>query len=285
MSFPELRDAFAACEAINRAHGKSYFFATRFFDAARRDATHALYAFFRVPDDIVDVGEPSQAAVRLGEWERRWHEALAAEGSEDPVLHAAAHVFRTYDIPPRLAEEFLSAMRDDLTKTRYETYEELRAYMHGSAAAVGLMMTHVIGFDGPQAFPHAIALGEAMQLTNFVRDVGEDLRDRGRVYLPQEDLRAAGATDADLARGQVTPAIVQLLRAQIARSRDLYRLAEPGMAMLHPRGRYAVRLASRLYEAILVEIERNGYDVFSRRARTSSMTKLRLAFDALIPRT
>jgi len=280
-SSPTLDDAFAACKAIAAAHGKSYFFATRFFDADRRNATHALYAFFRVPDDIVDLGPASDAAARLDAWERRWMTALENGASDDPVLHATAHVFRTYRIPPQLAADFLAAMRTDLTKTRYADYAELRAYMYGSACVVGLMMSHVIGFSGPEALPHARALGEAMQLTNFIRDVGEDARERGRIYLPQDEMARFGVTDADILSGTVSPNVIALLRMQIERSRALYKEAEPGIAMLHPRGRYAVRLASRLYEAIMDEIERNGYDVFTRRARTSTLRKITIAISAL----
>jgi phytoene synthase len=153
--------------------------------------------------------------------------------------------------------------------------------MYGSAAAVGLMMSHVIGFAGPEALPRAVALGEAMQLTNFIRDVGEDVRERGRIYLPLEDLAQFGVREEDIIAQRMTPQMTELLRFETARARALYAQAEPGVAMLDRRGRFAVRAASRLYAAILDEVERNGHDVFSRRARTTTFRKLRIVLAAL----
>ncbi len=303
---------FLACRLVERRHGSSYFLATRFFPKDLQQAVWALYAFFRLPDEIVDqpdvaeveglaLPEGATAADRLMTWREWWLAAYVAEsgkvggGEEEermgkerkdlgthPVLRATAVVFHRYGIDPQLAEDFLVAMVLDTWKSRYETYDELRQYMAGSAAAVGLMMTKVIGYSSPTALSHAAALGEAMQLTNFIRDIGEDIRERGRIYLPLEDLRRFGVSEKDVAEQRLTVEMVKLLKFEIDRARALYAEAEPGIDLLDRRGRTAVRLAARLYAAILDKVEMNAYDVFSQRARTSKWDKFKIVSQVLI---
>lgn len=283
-SVPALAGDFAACRALHRHHGKSYFYATRFLPQTKRDATHALYAFFRVPDEIVDNPEPTDLATvlqQLNAFREEWRRALAGKSSENPVIRATAATFEAYAIPPQYAEDFLATMIQDVTVSRYATYTDLERYMYGSAAVVGLMMSHVVGFRDVCALPYAEKLGYAMQLTNFLRDVGEDYQQRGRVYLPQDEMQRFGVTDANIAAGLVTDEFRALMEFQIARARALYAEAEPGITLLHRDGQVAVSVASRLYAAILRKIERQHYDVFSKRARTSLPEKMWLSARAI----
>lgn len=278
--------ALKACRALHKKQGKSYYFAAMFFPKPMREATYALYAFFRVADEVVDAPgiDPGQALVRLDGFRKAWHEAYATKQAEDPVLYAAQEVFHQYDIPLAYADVFLEAMAQDLSKARYATYAELERYMYGSAAVVGLMMTRVIGTDGSaweDVAEPAKKLGEAMQLTNFLRDVKEDMEDRGRVYLPQDELAAAGLADGDLARHVHDRRWEQFMRTQVARADRLYAEAEPGIRRLHPSGRFAVRLASRLYQQILRKIEGQAYDIFTSRAKTSTAEKIAIAWKSL----
>lgn len=269
----------ASCQQIMRRHGVSYAFATRWFPKHMREATAVLYAFFRVPDDFVDaVGATDgerEAALRA--WCVAWQQAQTAE-SHHPVLRAARAVFAQYHIPSHFGDDFLAAMIQDVTVTRYATYAALERYMYGSAAVVGIMMSYVIGYRNSATLEKAKALGEAMQLTNFLRDIDEDYAGRGRIYLPQEDLARFGVTEDDIRCRRCTTAFVALMQFEIARARRLYALAESGIDELAPEGRFAVRLASRLYAAILTKIEHAEYDVFRGRVRTSRWEKILIAF-------
>lgn len=268
------------CTQLMRKHGVSYAFATRWFPRPLQEATAVLYAFFRVPDDLVDEAHANDAGREqaLNAWRDAWQRTRAGEPSEHPVLRATYDVFHAYRIPFALGDDFLAAMAQDLFVTRYETYADLERYMYGSAAVVGIMMSYVIGFKNEETLKKARALGEAMQLTNFLRDIREDFDSRGRVYLPQEDLRHFGVTEDILRAHRVTPEFTELMRFEIDRARALYVQAETGIDELAPQGRFAVRLASRLYAAILTKIEDAQYDVFSQRVRTSFIEKLLLTY-------
>lgn len=278
------------CRQIEKRFGTSYYLATRFLPREKRYATYALYAFFRLPDEIVDTEQglsAQQKRQKLSEFRLEWERAFK-ENTEPahPVLRATLWAHKRYGIPYEYSGIFLDAMEMDIDTARYATYKDLVKYMYGSASAVGLMMSYVIGFrGGEQTLSKARALGEAMQLTNFLRDIGEDYRDRARIYIPEEDLAKFGLADDDVKNAlQSGPSekIIRLLKFEIERARGLYRGADEGIPFLHRDGRYAVRLASRLYEAILSEIENNQYDVFRKRARTSALRKLRIAVEALL---
>ena len=277
---PAERADFAACQAIHAKHGKSYYFATRFFPEAQRLATFALYAFFRIPDDIVDQTEANNSAAAktaLLNWKQAWEQAYQTGQSDHPVLRATAKTFHTYQIPFSYSEAFLGAMVQDTEKSRYATYQELEHYMYGSAVVVGLMMTHVIGFSSEEALPRAQELGEAMQLTNFLRDIREDLEQRNRIYLPEEDLQRFGVTEEDLREHRMTDRMIALLRFEIDRCDRLYTQSARGIPLLHPSGRKAVAIASRLYQEILRKIEGQSYNIFRKRARTSTFEKALLS--------
>jgi phytoene synthase len=190
------------------------------------------------------------------------------------VLAAWADAARRHAVPVAYMEDFLAAMAMDLTVREYATFAHLERYMWGSASVVGLMMCHVVGASDPRAVPHAASLGLAMQLTNFLRDVGEDWRVRGRIYLPLEDLHRYGVAATDIAEARVTDRFRELMRFEIDRARTLYADADMGMEYLPPEARLPIRLARLLYARILDKIEQNDFDVFTRRAQVPTWEKL-----------
>jgi phytoene synthase len=249
---PAMRRSYETCRRLNAAHGKSYYLATFLLPAAKRPSVHALYGYARATDDIVDDLDPTSTAEdrarRLRDWSQRTLQDVRAGHSEDPLLRAFVETVRRWRIPVEHIEAFLDSMRRDLTATRYATFDDLMRYMYGSAAVIGLQMLPVLGHPGiPAAVvePYARDLGIAFQLSNFLRDVGEDLR-RGRIYLPVEDFARFGVDPDELAGGQVTPSWREMLADQIARCRRFYRNAAPGVRLLDPTSRECIRTATRL---------------------------------------
>lgn len=288
---PALRAAYATCRRLNARHGRTYFLATRLLPADRRPAVHALYGFARRADDIVDDlaadAGPGDRARALLAFEQRLAEGLTHGTADEPVIRALVHTASVYGIEHRHFTDFMASMRSDLTVTGYASWEELGGYTHGSAAVIGLQMLPVLGTVAPreEAAPYAAGLGVAFQLTNFLRDVGEDL-DRGRVYLPA-DLLAAHGVDRELllhsrATGLHDPRITSALRAAAAHNREIYRRALPGIALLAPESRPCIRTASVLYGGILDAIEADGYAVLHRRAVVSRARRATVALDGLV---
>jgi 15-cis-phytoene synthase len=289
---PRLREAYKLCRDLHARHGRTYFLATRLLPPGRRPAVHALYGFARRADDIVDSLDPKatprQRQAALAHFEAGLHRGLSTGRSTEPVVRALADTAARYAIDHRHFRDFLSSMRADLTVTDYATYDDLRAYMHGSAAVIGLQMLPVLGTVAPreQAAPHAAALGIAFQLTNFLRDVGEDL-DRGRVYLPR-DLLAVHGADRELLMwsrrtGRTDPRITAAVKAAEDLTRGVYREAEPGIAMLDPVARPCIRTAFLLYRGILDAIAEDGYAVVHRRAAVTRTRRAAVAA-AFLPR-
>ncbi|MGQ0838651.1 phytoene/squalene synthase family protein [Actinokineospora sp.] len=278
---PELRAAYAACLRINARHGRTYFLATRLLPPARRPAVHALYGFARLADEIVDNPGPDPESA-LDELELALKDALRGGPAAHPVLAALADTVDRYAIGAELFDAFLRSMRMDLTVADYATFADLGEYTHGSAGVIGLMMLPVLGTVGPRAGaePYARALGEAFQLTNFLRDVGEDL-DRGRVYLPVDQLAAFGVDRARLTHARATgapdPAVRRAVAHLVAHARSVYRAAEPGIALLDPVARPCVAAAATLYGGILDEIAAADYSVLTRRAVVSGGRRLAVA--------
>jgi len=277
---PHLRASYETCRRLNAEHGKSYYLATLLLPVHKRPHVHALYGFARHADDFVD-SLTAPDPERLVTWGDEFLAAMADGGSQDAVAAAASHTLRTFDIPMAHIDSFLHSMRQDITVTSYATYADLREYMYGSAAVIGLQMVPVLGILDVRAFHHAELLGEAFQLTNFIRDVAEDLV-RGRVYLPQEDLDRFGVTRADLAPGPVADSVRELIRFEVARARGLYARAAPGIDLLDPTSRDCVRTAFDLYGGILDEVERAGFDVLNRRVAVSLPRRLRTAAPRLV---
>ncbi|MEJ5253342.1 MAG: phytoene/squalene synthase family protein [Chthonomonadetes bacterium] len=275
-----MNEDYRYCQAVQKRYSTSYYFATRFFPLALRPHVHALYAFVRVPDQWVDhpAGKTPEQTFRLiDHYELDLRRALRGEWVASPVLRAFAQTVREFDIPLRYTADFLNAMRQDLRLHRYQTFSHLQQHMWGSAGVVGAMMLCLFRCHNDTLLPYAVRMGEAMQMTNFLRDVGEDWR-RGRLYLPLEDLQRFGVTEGDIACGRLEEKVVELLRFEIERTRTLYREAEVGVHLLPREYRYPVLLGARLYAQILRRIETNGYDVFRRRARTSTAEKIWIAW-------
>jgi len=276
----QLDAAYAVCRSIAAEHGKSYFLATRLLTPDRRSAVHALYAAARVADDIVDVGADEPGRDPEGElltWSRAALDEVGEGWSDDPVRLALVHTYRRYDIPMEHLVDFLAAMTSDLDVTGYADLDALDRYMWGSASVIGLQVLPVLGtapgVAREEAAPHAIALGEAFQLTNFLRDVAEDV-DRGRVYLPEDMMAAHGVTREQLAAREHTPGFTALMREMVDVTRRRYDDAALGTPMLARESRDCVRAATDLYGGILTEIERAGYRVLDGRVRVSKPRRL-----------
>ncbi|MGL5862205.1 MAG: isopentenyl-diphosphate Delta-isomerase [Phycicoccus sp.] len=277
-----LEAGYARCAEITREHGTTYYWGARLLPAESRRHVHACYTLARLADDIVDLAGPEpgpEVAAELAAFESGFWTALAAGGSEDPVTAAIVTTVRETGIPDENFERFFRAMRTDLTRRSYETWADLLDYMDGSAAVIGEMMLPILR-PGSDAVHAARSLGLAFQLTNFLRDVGEDL-DRGRVYVPQEDLRRFGA---DPWARTVTPEWRALMAFEVERNRRLYREADDGIPALPGASRRCVATARVLYARILERIEAADYDVFASRARVPTLRKAGLAARMVLSR-
>jgi 15-cis-phytoene synthase len=276
-----LSAAYERCRQLHARHGRTYYLATWLLPGWKRRHVHALYGFTRYADEIVDdlastLDRAGQAAA-LRAWGDRFFAGLQGAPIQDPVLPAVLHTVRAFDLEVADFEKFLASMAMDLTVDGYRTYDDLCGYMEGSAAVVGTMLAPILEpVDLPAAREHARQLGLAFQLTNFIRDVGEDL-ERGRVYLPAEDLERFGVSRADLAAPRVTPAVAELVAFEIDRARAHYAAAAPGIGLLAPSSRPCVQVAFDLYGGILDEVERAGYQVLARRVAVPRHRRLQLA--------
>jgi phytoene synthase len=269
-----LDESYELCRALNKRHGTTYYWSTYALPRIKRHHVHALYAFCRYADDIVDDLGDVPAEVRgkeLTSFGDRFFADLDEGKSDDPVLKAVVHTVRSFGIDTDCFRRFLHSMAMDLTIDTYETYDDLLGYMDGSAAVIGEMMLPILEPLSPKAIGPARDLGNAFQLTNFLRDVNEDL-DLQRVYIPQQDIRRFGAQEA-FAERRVTPAFVALMSFEIDRTRQLYTSAERGIALLPPSSARCIDAARVLYSRILDVIESNGYDVFSQRASVPTWKK------------
>jgi 15-cis-phytoene synthase len=278
-----LDESYEVNRQLNKASGTTYYWSTHLLPKIKRHHVHALYGLCRYADDIVDdLGSAASVESRasaLAAFGDRFFVDYEAGRSEHPVLKAVVHTVRSFDIDPDCVRRFLKSMTMDLSIPTYSTYAALEEYMDGSAAVIGEMMLPILEPTEPAAFGHARDLGNAFQLTNFLRDVNEDL-DRGRIYIPQEDLARFGA-DPWLRR--VTPEWKALMKFQIERCNVLYASADKGVGMLPTSSQRCIAAARELYSGILGKIEAAEYDVFSSRVRVSGAKKLAMAGRLLNP--
>jgi 15-cis-phytoene synthase len=283
----ELQASYAECKRLNALHGKTYYLATLLLPKSKRPYVHALYGFARYADEIVDdlastltVDEKAKA---LSTWGDKILNDLKSGKSDDAVGRALIDTVNRFHIPHAHFEAFLHSMTMDLSVTEYQTYEDLLEYVYGSAAVIGLEMVPVLGVLEEGAYECAKKLGIAFQLANFIRDVGEDL-DRGRIYLPIDELAQCGVSRQMLEARVLTPQIIEALKFQIARVRQLQAEATPGIKMLEAASRPCIEAASTLYCGIVDEVEKIGYDIFNKRAKTSTARRLRVASLAFLKR-
>jgi phytoene synthase len=284
---PDLRASYEECKRLNALHGKTYFLATLLLPKAKRPFVHALYGFARYADEIVDDLASELSVEEKAEALSNWGNGVLADlkkgTSDDHVGRALIDTVKRFDIPHEHFEAFLHSMTMDLTVQEYETFEDLLEYVYGSAAVIGLEMVPILGPLHDDAFEAAKKLGIAFQLANFIRDVDEDL-DRGRVYLPIKELAQFGVSREMLEERVLTPEIIEALKFQIARVRQLQAEAAPGIALLEATSRPCIEAASNLYCGIVDEVEKIGYDIFNQRAKTSTARRMRVAGAAFMKR-
>lgn len=284
---PRLRASYQKCKNLNSKHGKTYYLATLLLPKEKRPYVHALYGFARYADEIVD-----DLASHLSEREKEeklnnWGDLVLADlksgSSEDPIAAALVDTATKFSIPISYFEAFLHSMKMDLTVTEYHSYQDLYEYVYGSAAVIGLQMVSILGTESAAEFESAkIAaekLGVAFQLANFIRDVGEDL-ERGRVYLPITELQSHGVTRQMLENRVVTPQIKNALKEQITRVRQLQLESTPGITLLSAKSRECIKAASELYCGIVDEVEKIDYEIFTKRAKTSTFRRMKVAIPA-----
>jgi len=281
----EIEKAYRYCETVTKTNAKSFYFAAKFLPKPKQKAVYPIYAFCRHVDDTVDDAE-SSSEEKVIEAVEKWKAILdeiyqTAENKDSKlktqdsrlVLIAWQDLLETHKIPQNLPLELMQGVLMDTHTKRYETFDELYIYCYRVASTVGLMSSEILGYSDKIALRYAEALGIAMQLTNILRDVKEDAA-MGRIYLPQEDLREFGVSNEQIFAGEMNDSFIEMMKFQIERARDFYRTGEKGISLLEKDSRFTVLLASRIYARILDEIEKQNYDIFTRRAHTTSSQKL-----------
>lgn len=275
-----LQASYAECKRLNSLHGKTYYLATLLLPERKRPYVHALYGFARYADEIVDdlasTLSPQEKADVLRTWSSGVLADLKSGRSSDHIGRALVDTVQIFNIPHQHFVDFLHSMEMDLTITEYQTFNDLHEYVYGSAAVIGLEMVPILGYSDERAFDAAQKLGIAFQLANFIRDVAEDL-DRGRVYLPLQELAEYGVNREVLEKRELTPEIIAALKFQIARVRSLQAEANEGIKYLDKESRPCIRAASELYCGIVDEVEAIGYDIFNKRAKTSTARRAKVA--------
>jgi phytoene synthase len=276
-----LRSAYAHCRAITRKYAKTFYMATRFLPYHKQRSIFAIYALCRYLDDLVDETEYlinnekisyADITERTELFKIKLISTYRGVEHDNPILLAFADVLKRFHISIEYPLTLLDGVTMDLTKNRYDTFDELYQYSYKVASVVGLMTSEVFGYNNPKALDHAVDLGIAMQLTNILRDVGEDL-DRNRIYLPAEDLNNYNITEADLFEKKVTGKFIDMMTFQIQRTREYYISSDEGIPMLSRDSWLPVKLARENYSRILDKIEKNNYEVFNSRAFLNSTEK------------
>jgi phytoene synthase len=282
----ELQKSYSECKRLNALHGKTYYLATLLLPKNKRPFVHALYGFARYADEIVDNFDSnlsnSQRRSELEQWSFQMLNDLKTGTSTDHVGRALVDTVNRFDIPIAYFEAFLHSMAMDLDVVEYANFDALSEYVYGSAAVIGLQMVEILGMkQGEEESTRKAAekLGIAFQLANFIRDVGEDL-ERGRIYLPMDELAAFNIDREMLERKIVTPQLKLALKDQIERVRKLQSEANTGIKNLSPDSRPCIEAASELYCGIVDEVEEIDFQIFNKRAKTSTLRRIRVALPA-----
>lgn len=278
----ELEQSYAYCEHVAKTQAKNFYYSFVTLPPERKAAMCAIYAFMRYSDDVSDeAAEDRTKTEEMRQWRQALDKAFAGDYGDSMILPAFHHTVQKYHIPARYFHELIDGTEMDLTKNRYETWEELHQYCYRVASVVGFVCIHVWGFDeaNGRTIEYAEACGLAFQLTNILRDVKEDA-ERNRIYLPQEDLRRFGVTEEELTRGVVNEKFRDLMRFEVERAKGFYAQAEKLFPLVHAPGRPTLRIMMQIYRGILDDIERKDYDVHSHRARVSTPKKLGIVASA-----
>lgn len=280
---PQLRASYEACRELNAKHGKTYFLATQLLPLGKRPYVHALYGFARYADEIVDDLSSTLTNQEKAAWLERWGQGFLQDlkngSSQDKICNAVVHTVNRWQIPHEYFESFLHSMQMDLTVKEYETFEDLYEYVYGSAAVIGLQMVPILEPNSDEAYERAKDLGVAFQLANFIRDVSEDL-DRGRIYLPLNELKQFGVDRDKLERRIADSDVKAALKYQIKRVKELEARSRSGIAMLHPSSQPCIEAARILYCGIVDAVEAIDYEVFKVRATVPMRKRLKVALPA-----
>ncbi len=267
------------CRRVARSRAKNFYYSFVLLSAQQRRAMCSIYAFMRYCDDLSD--EPGANRAAMDRWRAEMEDALLGRFGEHPVWPAFHYTVRRFGIPHQYFRDMIDGVASDLEPRRVETFDELYRYCYQVASVVGMTIIHIFGFDTPSALPLAEKCGVAFQLTNILRDIREDA-ERGRVYLPAEDLRRFGVPEDDLRAGNRGEAMLRLMRFEAARARRYYDESRPLLDLIHPRSRASLLALISIYSRLLERIERKDYDVFTRRVRLSAVEKSWIVVRALV---
>lgn len=282
VSDESLKQAYRHCRAITRFHAKTFYLATRFLPNEKQRGIFAVYGMCRYLDNLVDDAEDlntseqislSQIDDRLNEFKINLDLVYSGLFVDDPILIAYADTLKRYKIDKELPLQLIEGIQQDLHKTRFLNFEEIYDYSYKVASVVGLMTSEIFGYSCKEALQRATDLGIAMQLTNILRDVGEDL-ERNRIYIPTDELKMFNITEQELFNKERSEKFIALMKFQIKRAREYYKNAFDGIELLTKDSRLPVYLAHRNYSRILDKIEENEYDVFYKRAFLNQSEKL-----------
>ncbi|HEY1340360.1 MAG TPA: phytoene/squalene synthase family protein [Bryobacteraceae bacterium] len=266
----QVEESYRYCCRVARTRAKNFYYSFLLLSQYQRKAMCAIYAFMRYCDDLSD--EPGASRAAIERWRAELEDALEGRFSGHPVWPAFHHTVRRFGIPHDYFREMIAGVLSDLEPRRFEDFDELYRYCYQVASVVGLTTIHIFGFDTRTALPLAEKCGVAFQLTNILRDIREDA-ERGRIYLPCEDLRRFGVTEDDLRAGRRNEAFLRLMRFEAARARTYYEESHPLLDLIHHRSRPSLWALIAIYSQLLERIEGADYDVFSRRVRLSPIEK------------
>jgi len=275
----ELARSHDYCRRVARTRAKNFYYSFLLLSAQQRRAMCSIYAFMRYCDDLSD--EPGANRAALDRWRAELEDALQGRYSQHPVWPAFHYTVRRFGIPEQYFRDMIHGVASDLEPRRIQTFEELYRYCYQVASVVGLTIIHIFGFDTPSALPLAEKCGVAFQLTNILRDIREDA-ERGRIYLPAEDLRRLGVTEEDLRSGNRTDAVQRLMGFEAQRARLYYDESRPLLDRIHPRSKPSLLALISIYSRLLDRIERKKYDVFTRRIQLSPIEKSWIVLRALV---
>ena len=267
------------CRRVARRRAKNFYYSFVLLSRPQRNAMCAIYAFMRYCDDLSD--EPGATRAAIDQWRAEMEEALEGRFSSHPVWPAFYHTVRRFGIPHQYFREMIGGVLSDLEPRRFETFEQLYRYCYQVASVVGLTIIHIFGFDTRSALPLAEKCGVAFQLTNILRDIREDA-ERGRIYLPAEDLRRFGVSEGDLAAGRRNEPFLRLMAFESERARAYYNDSRPLLDLIHPRSRASLWALIAIYSRLLERIEHSNYDVFRRRVRLPLWEKSWIVWRALV---